>query len=290
MESGLETGSVHARDLDADGDPDLVMLRQIASEIVWHENTGAGSFGSAQRLASLGADSAEGILVEDLDGDGDPDLVSYQDAGAGQLSWLEHGEMASFGPAERLLSAGFPEALIAEDLDGDADLDFVGVVWDEATSSAALLRLEQVGRADPLDPDTDGDGLLDGDEVELHGTDPRRADSDGDGLPDPLELQTYGTDPIRADSDADGLLDGEELVFGTDPRAADTDGDGLTDGDELRDDSDPLDPNDPAGTVPVPEPGSALGLLAGLALLRRLAEGRPSVRHRDIIRLTRMRP
>jgi hypothetical protein len=35
---------------------------------------------------------------------------------------------------------------------------------------------------DPVDADTDGDGLTDGDEVEHVGTDPTNADTDGDGI------------------------------------------------------------------------------------------------------------
>ncbi|HMV68058.1 MAG TPA: hypothetical protein PKA64_14520, partial [Myxococcota bacterium] len=107
-----------------------------------------------------------------------------------------------------------------------------------------------------LDPDTDGDGVSDGDEVHTHGCDPLRADTDGDGLDDGweiahlglqvlvgdtdhdglddgLEVRIYLTDPGEPDSDGDGAGDGEEIAHGTDPRAADSDGDGLFDGLEL---------------------------------------------------------
>ncbi len=48
---------------------------------------------------------------------------------------------------------------------------------------------------DPFDPDTDGDGLLDGEEVNATGTNPRLFDTDGDGLSDGLEVRT-GSDPL----------------------------------------------------------------------------------------------
>ena len=38
------------------------------------------------------------------------------------------------------------------------------------------------------DDDSDDDGLLDGDEVDTHGTDPLSDDSDGDGLTDGDEI------------------------------------------------------------------------------------------------------
>jgi hypothetical protein len=44
-------------------------------------------------------------------------------------------------------------------------------------------------------PDTDGDGLTDGDEVVVHGTDPDDPDTDGDGMSDGLEV-AEGLDPL----------------------------------------------------------------------------------------------
>lgn len=43
-------------------------------------------------------------------------------------------------------------------------------------------------------------------------------DSDGDAVMDFDEVHIYGTDPERKDSDEDGALDGEEIVSRTDPR------------------------------------------------------------------------
>ncbi len=95
---------------------------------------------------------------------------------------------------------------------------------------------------DPENPDSDGDGLNDGDELRRYRTNPLRSDSDGDGLTDGDEVTKYKTDPSRYDTDGDGLSDGDELQkYNTDPTRVDTDGDGLTDGDEiLRLKTDPL--------------------------------------------------
>jgi subtilase family serine protease/subtilisin-like proprotein convertase family protein len=73
-------------------------------------------------------------------------------------------------------------------------------------------------------PDSDGDGLLDGYEIQV-GSLPNSKDGDGDGLRDDLELLA-GTNPLRPDSDGDGLSDGEE-VFHLD--IFDQDSDGKTD-------------------------------------------------------------
>jgi len=120
---------------------------------------------------------------------------------------------------------------------------------------------------DPLNPDTDGGGVDDGTEVG-NGTDPvatpgddtaapvdtppaAPGDTDGDGVADAAELEA-GTDPANPDSDGDGLTDGDELnTTFTDPNNPDTDGDGLTDGEELNTvGTDPLNPDTDAGSAP----------------------------------------
>lgn len=85
------------------------------------------------------------------------------------------------------------------------------------------------GETDPNNPDTDYDGIPDGEEGRLS-TDPARCDTDGDGLSDGVEagriqpvdhagchgLQAAGTnyrrphvmDPLNPDSDGDGVCDG----------------------------------------------------------------------------------
>lgn len=129
---------------------------------------------------------------------------------------------------------------------------------------------------DPNNVDTDGDGVADGDEVNIYGTDPFTWDTDGDGVSDGDELYNTRTDPLvwddtsgggaatedlsasdtetaaaaetasAGDSDGDRLADADEAAIGTDPANPDTDGDGFYDGDESALGSDPFDP----GSVP----------------------------------------
>lgn len=90
--------------------------------------------------------------------------------------------------------------------------------------------------------DGDGDGLPDGIENELR-TDPANPDSDADGVSDGDEV--FGeppTDPNEADADDDGLNDGAEAASGTDPWVPDSDGDGDSDGLEVN--TLETDPND----------------------------------------------
>lgn len=83
-------------------------------------------------------------------------------------------------------------------------------------------------------------GSKDGNGDENGGTDPVDADSDGDGLLDSEEATT-GTDPAVADTDGDGLSDGDEVETGTDPLATDSDGDTYSDFDEMTEGTDPMD-------------------------------------------------
>ncbi len=68
--------------------------------------------------------------------------------------------------------------------------------------------------------DTDRDGLSDVSEATA-GTSPTNPDSDGDGLTDGREVEAHGTDPLDADSDDGGVSDGiEVLVRHTNPKMA----------------------------------------------------------------------
>ena len=66
--------------------------------------------------------------------------------------------------------------------------------------------------------DLDADGLVAADET-ANGSDPRNPDSDSDGISDGDEVNHYGTDPLRADTDGDGQADAMELAAGTSPLA-----------------------------------------------------------------------
>ena len=131
---------------------------------------------------------------------------------------------------------------VSEDVDADGDGDGLS------------LAIEQELNTDPAVVDTDGDGLTDGDEINIYGTAPLVVDTDGDGIGDADEIATGG-DPLTAaapvaeapappvaaqssepvvgaDSDGDGLTDEFEIQLGTDPFVLDTDADGLSDADE----------------------------------------------------------
>jgi hypothetical protein len=74
---------------------------------------------------------------------------------------------------------------------------------------------------DPNDPycaleDPDNDGLTNLEEYQ-NGTDPHNPDTDGDGLSDGDEVHIYHTNPLLWDTDGDGISDGVEVQTGSDP-------------------------------------------------------------------------
>jgi hypothetical protein len=85
-----------------------------------------------------------------------------------------------------------------------------------------------------LDPDNDGATNADEYHGGVNSTNPLNPDSDGDGLLDGAEL-TAGTNPNNSDTDLDGLTDAREIGLGTTPgfSGQDSDGDGFGDSIEV---------------------------------------------------------
>jgi hypothetical protein len=136
---------------------------------------------------------------------------------------------------------------------GAAEGDYTYATDHCASASAAACSTG--GATDPLDDDTDGDGLKDGEEAltgrpstlcsggvcDVTYTNPNRADTDGDGADDKAEALYHchggvvAYDPTNFDMDGDYLADGREHDLQTDACNADTDHDLVPDGAEAAD-------------------------------------------------------
>jgi MYXO-CTERM domain-containing protein len=139
----------------------------------------------------------------------------------------------------------------------DASLDPLNL--DDADRDGLTVEEEAAAGTDPVIADTDGDGLIDGDEVDARGTDPTNPDTDGDGLRDGEEVDDASTDPTNPDSDGDRLDDGDEVnIHGTDPNNPDTDAGSVSDGDEVENGTDPLDGTDDVGMTEDDQDGDGL--------------------------------
>jgi alpha-tubulin suppressor-like RCC1 family protein len=114
-----------------------------------------------------------------------------------------------------------------------------------ARTAATVVPGLSLAPNEPLMADADGDGLLTWREYVL-GTDPYDPDSNRNGLLDGDEA--LRASPTHPDPDGDGVPSVVEAAWGTDPWVADTDGDGVTDAA----DAFPLDPARSAAPAPTP--------------------------------------
>lgn len=122
-----------------------------------------------------------------------------------------------------------------KDSDGDGLLDYAedyfktdsGLADTDSDGISDYIEIAVLG-TDPLNPDTDGNGVKDSDEDSdsdgisnlqeiINNTDPALPDSDFDGLSDKDEIEIYLTDPLNRDTDDDGVSDGKEIKLLTDP-------------------------------------------------------------------------
>lgn len=123
---------------------------------------------------------------------------------------------------ESYINIGLGLTMVNESCSSDRDKDKLSRCEEEKLGS------------DPKNPDSDSDGLNDGDEVLNWRTDPTNPDSDGDGLNDFKEVIELNTNAINPDTDEDGLSDGEEVLkYGTNPLKPDSDNDDLSDSLEI---------------------------------------------------------
>ena len=128
--------SVFAADIDGDNDIDLLSTSNGDSKIAWYENlNGQGNFGT-QQIITNNADDPRFVTTEDLDGDGDMDILSgYYDGD--MLVWFENTNGQGSFSAQQIISDetnGITSATAA-DVDNDGDMDVIStstIGWDVA--------------------------------------------------------------------------------------------------------------------------------------------------------------
>lgn len=117
--------------------------------------------------------------------------------------------------------------------------------------NGSVYDMDQDGEPDFSDEDIDGDGLSNDQESSL-GTDPLNPDSDNDGMPDGYEheypeiLDPLTSSDALLDPDEDGLANIDEYYNGTYPDQDDTDSDSVNDLMEIDCGLDPLNHTDTA--------------------------------------------
>ena len=120
-------GSVHAADLDGDGDVDVVSASHRRDYVAWYESNGDTPPEWRKRVVARGFDDPYSVYAADLDGDGDVDVVgaAYE---ASKVTWWENDGGRPPAWTERDIATGFAGAcsVYATDVDGDGDTDVLG--------------------------------------------------------------------------------------------------------------------------------------------------------------------
>ncbi|GJM24171.1 MAG: hypothetical protein DHS20C16_05860 [Phycisphaerae bacterium] len=242
------THSVHATDLDGDGDVDVLYASRSAfggtGKIAWYENLdGLGNFGILQdeKVISYAVQDARAVFAEDLDGDGDADVISGSSTD-GKIAWYENIDgLSAFGPQLIITTAAANVwSVFAADLDNDGDIDVLSasgqsgnIAWYENTDGLGTFGQQQIivnttGLASVFASDLNGDGKLDvlsastGDRVAWHDNitvndcnnnelpDDCESDADGDDLIDDCDPCAGGL--ASGDSDANGVINLDDFA------------------------------------------------------------------------------
>ena len=174
--SNVYTDSMRTGDFDGDGDLDFAFAQNDGEQAIlsWYENVdGKGTFDEVQ---GVDRELITWIEVDDMDGDGDLDLVSssYDSNDSrnteGRIAWYEN-DNGFFGEAQLISDQLFAPYFDLADVDGDGDIDVVSgsigiVTWHEnnngsfETSRVTFLEEGSFSFAVVAD-DLDGDGDVD---------------------------------------------------------------------------------------------------------------------------------
>lgn len=214
---------VHAKDLDRDGDVDVVGGFADAHAVIWWENDGGSPPVWTKRTIGGGFEDPYACYAVDLDGDRDVDVLAagYESS---IISWWENDGASPPGWAERNIVTHYEaaSAVYAADVDGDGDND----VLSTDMSGDHVTYWENNGRQPPGWRRRDITDSFSG------GSDVYASDLDGDGDTDVLATNVLGdriswwendgaTPPGWTEWTLDGSFGGASAV-----RAADLDNDG----------------------------------------------------------------
>ena len=167
--------SVHAADVDKDGDLDILGAARYDDDVAWWENLNGDGSSWDKHVLDENFDGADSIYAADVDGDGDLDVL-----GAGEnepFTWWENlnGDGSDWtAHAVVGIDDRQPGGIFAADVDSDGDIDILGaeitaddITWWENTAGDGSAWSEHIvdgdfgGAHSVYTADVDDDGDLD---------------------------------------------------------------------------------------------------------------------------------
>ena len=203
----VDAPSVHAADVDGDGDTDVLSVDTFRDSVYWFENSGTRPPAWTQRTITAAADDAFSVFPADLDGDGDVDVLSASTEDD-TIAWHENSGAQPPTWTRRVITSQAPAAMavVAGDLDADGDVDVASSAWgheiawyeSDGASPPSFTRRVLSGRcrgaasvsAARLDADGDVDLLAaceQSGDIHWLPSHVAQAETDWDGVPDELD-------------------------------------------------------------------------------------------------------
>jgi len=120
------TYSVYAADIDGDGDTDVAGAARDADDIAWWENVHGTANNWTKHTINNSYDGARAVYVQDMDGDGDMDILGTSQYSC-RVSWWENTDGSGQAWAEHTVDSWYLMAysIYAADIDGDGDMDIL---------------------------------------------------------------------------------------------------------------------------------------------------------------------
>ena len=126
-EGFAQAGSVYAADLDGDSLTDVLGVARVGDEVAWWRNEGGDPILWNKHTICAGYDFAHEVYAEDLDRDGDIDVLGAASY-ANEVTWWRNDGGSPITWTEQVIGSGFggAKSVHVGDFDGDETLDVVG--------------------------------------------------------------------------------------------------------------------------------------------------------------------
>ncbi|MCB0401072.1 MAG: VCBS repeat-containing protein [Flavobacteriales bacterium] len=116
--------SIHAADIDNDGDFDILSASYTDDKIDLFENLGSGSFNTQTTISTI-MDGANIVSTSDLDNDGDADIIASAYNGA-EIVWFENLGSGLIDTTKNVIASPYgASAIFTVDINVDGNIDIL---------------------------------------------------------------------------------------------------------------------------------------------------------------------